>query len=225
MAGSVERGEMTPESAGIATEDGRSSRWFSSSSFWTGPFLVLMTIFVMVVIGVLWYVLGGLPGDHDEYGAVAVPGQQVIELPEGDVRLNFESGVTGSGDSRSVQDQPEGLEVRVSAAEGGEQIEVEDVPSWLFSSTGDTRGHEPLGEIDVPSEGPYRVQAIAEGAGGFAAPAATRDAPGTDSGPEVTVGAKPWNPLGTPLAGALIAAFAAGLATFLLTLPIRLISS
>ena len=58
---------------------------------------------------------------------------------------------------------PPGLTVAVTPAPGGEQLAVDDVPSWLFSSTSGDRGHEPLGKVDVPSEGNYLVAASAEG--------------------------------------------------------------
>ena len=198
--------------------------FYSRASFWTGPFLWGIALLVAIGAGVVWYVLGGLPRDHEKYGAVAVPGQQLLELPEGDVRLNFEAPAVGSGDSRSIQDQPEGLAVRVTPAGGGEPLEVEDVPSWLFSAITEERGHEPFAKVDLPSEGRYRIQASANEFGGFNSPAANRDAPGTDSGPEITVGSKPWNPLGSLLVGAILAGCAVGLVILLLSLPFRLIS-
>jgi hypothetical protein len=88
----------------------------------------------------------------------------VINLPEGDVRVNFENSAHRSGDSTTLDDQPPGLTVVVTPAAGGEQVEVDDVPSWIFSSTSGDRGHEPSGKIDVPSEGNYVVAASADGA-------------------------------------------------------------
>jgi hypothetical protein len=197
--------------------------FYSRGSFWAGPFTWGLGLVIAVGIGIAWYVIGGFPADHDKYGTVAVPGQRVFDLPEGDVRLNFEGDTVGSGDSRSIQDQPDGLEVRVTPAGGGDPLEVEDVPSWLFSSTSGDRGHEPFGKVDIPSEGSYRVQATADGLGGFDSPAASRDAPGADTGPVIAVGAKPWNPLGSPVLGAIIAACVVGLVIALLSLPLRLV--
>ena len=65
-----------------------------------------------IALGVGWYVLGGLPRDHDRYGEVPIPGQQALSLPqEDDLRLYFENHATRSGDSTHLDDRPEGLEV------------------------------------------------------------------------------------------------------------------
>jgi hypothetical protein len=185
--------------------------------------MIGLGLLLAIGLGAVWYVLGGFPRDHDKYGSVAVPGTQVVDLPEGDVRVNFENDTTGSGDNQSIADQPAGLTVRVAPAGGGDEIEVKDVPSWLFSSTGDTRGHEPFGKVDIPSAGSYRVQVSDDEAGGIDSPAASRPAPGTDSGPEITLGESPWSPLDSRLAGAILAAIAVFLAIMLLTLPFRLL--
>ncbi len=224
MEGTPDPAQPPPDQAGASSGGGGSeSPWYASASFWTGPFTIGLGLVVAIGVGVAWYLLGGFPRDHDKYGSVAVPGQQVIELPEGDVRVNFENNTTGTGgDNQSIEDQPAGLEVRVTPTDGGEEIEVEDVPSWLFSSTGDTRGHEPFGKVDIPSAGRYRVQVTDDEAGGFDSPAASRVAPGTNSGPEVTLGQRPWSPLDSTLLGAVLAGLAAFLVILLLTLPLRL---
>ena len=69
---------------------------------WVAPVVIATTVIVAVVVGVLWYVIGGWPRDHDRYGVVPIPGQRVLELPEGEVRLAFEGNVTtGAGTARS----------------------------------------------------------------------------------------------------------------------------
>ena len=82
---------------------------FSGASFWTGPFLVGLAVILGLGLGGVFYFLEGWPGDHDEYGEVAIPGAVVLKLPEDQVRLNFENHATQSGDTTSVDDQPEGL--------------------------------------------------------------------------------------------------------------------
>ena len=61
---------------------------------WVAPVVIATTVIVAVVVGVLWYVIGGWPRDHDRYGVVPIPGQRVLELPEGEVRLAFEGNVS-----------------------------------------------------------------------------------------------------------------------------------
>jgi hypothetical protein len=198
--------------------------WYAAASFWTGPFTIGLGLLVAVGIGVAWYILGGFPRDHDKYGSVSVPGQQVLELPEGEVRVNFENDATGSGDTRSIQDRPQGLAVRILPAAGGEPIEVKSVPGWLFSSITGDRGHEPFGKVEIPSAGSYRVQLTDDAAHGLDSAAASRPASGTDSGPEIALGQRPWSPLDSVLLGATLAGLAVFLAVILLTLPVRLIS-
>jgi hypothetical protein len=215
---------QTPAQAGPTTDEERTGgRWHSSASFWTGPFTIGLGLLVAVGLAITWYILGGFPRDHDKYGRVSVPGQQVLQLPAGEVRINFENDTTGGGDTKSIQDQPPGLAVRVSPAAGGKEIAVEDVPSWLFSSIRNDRGHEPFAKVEIPAAGGYQVQATDEQAGGFDSAAARRSAPGTGSGPEITLGQRPWSPLDSDLLGAILAGLVVLMAVFLLTLPFRLI--
>jgi hypothetical protein len=198
--------------------------WYASVSFWTGPFALGLGLLIAVGIGIAWYLLGGFPRDHDTYGSVSVPGQQVLQLPEGDVRINLENDTTGSGDTRSIEDRPEGLAVRVVPAADGRELAVKEVPQWLFVSLSGARGHEPIGKVEVPSAGRYRVQASADDARGFDSGAVSRFAQGPGSGPEVTLGQRPWSPLDSVLLGAILAGLAVLLAVLLLTLPVRLLS-
>jgi hypothetical protein len=197
--------------------------WYASVSFWTGPFTFGLALLVAVGIGVAWYLLGGFPRDHDEYGSVSVPGQQVLELPAGDVRVNFESDATGSRDTGSIEDRPEGLAVRVLPAAADRELAVKEVPRWLFVSLSGDRGHEPFGKIEVPSAGLYRVQVSADDTRGFDSAAVSRFAQGTGSGPEITLGRRPWSPLDSVLVGAILAGLAVFLAVVVLTLPVRLL--
>jgi hypothetical protein len=197
--------------------------WYASVSFWTGPFTLGLALLVAVGIAVAWYLLGGFPRHHDQYGSVSVPGQQVLELPEGDVRVNFENDAAGSGDTRSIEDRPEGLAVRVSPGAGGEEFAVKDVPHWLFVAISGDRGHEPFGKVEIPSAGSYRVQVTDDQSSRLARPP-NRLASGTYSGPEITLGQRPWSPLDSVLLGAILAGLTVLLAVLLLTLPIRLLT-
>jgi hypothetical protein len=198
--------------------------WYASVSFWTGPFLVGLALLVAVGIGIAWHMLGGFPRDHDAYGSVSVPGQQVFQLPAGDVRVNLENETTGSDDPRSIEDRPEGLAVRVVPAAGGRELAVKEVPQWLFVSISGDRGHEPFGKVEVPSAGRYRIQVSADDARGFDSEAVSRFAQGTGAGPEITLGQRPWSPLDSVLLGAILAGLAVLLAILVLTLPVRLLS-
>ena len=201
--------------------------FYQRASFWMGPFTWGLGVLVAVGLGIAWYTIGGLPRDHDKYGEIHVPGQAVLNLPEEEVRLYFENHATRTGDSTSIDDQPEGLEVAVTPVSGGDQLEDEDVPSWLFSSIGGDRGHEPLAKVDVPSEGDYLVVVSASGQPGAKAPpskgpgAASTEPPDVDEGPAISVGAAAWNPLDSRFLGAVLCGVAVFLVVVLLTLPFR----
>jgi hypothetical protein len=208
--------------AGPVKED---KPFYQRASFWLGPFTWGLGIVIAVALGAAWYVLGGFPRDHDKFGEVAVPGQAVLTLPEGDVRLNFENHATHSGDSTNLDDQPPGLRVRVSSAESGEQLAIDDVPSWLFSSTSGDRGHEPYGKVDVPSAGNYLVTASADGARAPPPPkvaSVSPQPPSIDDGAAISVGQSPWTPFDSKLAGAILCGVAVMVLVLLLTLPFRL---
>src|SRR5829696_3563140 len=182
--------------------------FYQRGSFWLGPFAWGLGLLVAIGVAFAWYTLGGFPRDHDKYGEVAVPGKVVLALPSGDVRLNFENHATHSGDSTTLDDRPPGLDVQVTPVGGGAPLEVDDVPSWLFSATNGSRGHEPYGKIDVPTAGDYRVAAgdsaarvvFADADDGKPAPQPRS----IDSGPAISVGQSPWTPGDSKLLGAII---------------------
>ena len=171
---------------------------------WVVALVVGSTVVIAIVLGVLWYVIGGWPRDHDRYGEVAIPGQRTVELPKGEVRLSFEGQVTGGGEARTLEDPPEGLRVRLSRPRG-RPLEVESVSRSLYGILSGDRGHEPFGKVEVPERGRYRVATSARGA--------------TPSG-RITAGPKLWNPLGSRVAGAFGIFFAALVALMLLELPL-----
>ena len=167
---------------------------------------VATTVVAAVVVGVLWYVIGGWPRDHDRYGKLTIPGRETLELPEGEVRLSFEGNVSGGGETRTLEDPPEGLRVKVSRR--GRELEVESVPSFLYSVMVGDRGREPHGKVDVPEAGRWRVEATARG---------------SSPGGRITAGPELWNPLGSRAVGAVAIAVASFLVLFVLfELPLLL---
>ena len=199
--------------------------FYSRASFWVGPFMWILGVVVATALAIGWYALGGFPRDHDRYGEVPVPGVAVLDLPDGDVRINFENAAHHTGDSTTLEDQPDGLAAVVTPAGGGEPLEVEDVPSWIFSSTSGNRGHEPWAKVDVPSEGAYVVAASAEGEPAPPTPRAATvppDPPKVDTDAALSVGAAPWNPLESKFLGAVLVFVAVMLVILAFTLPFRL---
>ena len=217
------------EATGTTSPAQEDPPFYQRASFWMGPFTIGLGLLVAVAVGIGWYILGGFPRDHDRYGEVRVPGDAVLELPEGDVRLYFENHATHSGDSTTIDDQPPGLKVAVRSASGGKPLAIEDVPSWLFSATTNDRGHEPLGKVDVPKAGDYLVAATDDSSKGtqLGAPSnSPSKPPSIDEGPAISVGQSPWTPLDSRLAGAILVGAAAFLVFgVLFALPFRLIAS
>src|SRR5215216_4937264 len=98
---------------------------------------------------------------HDRYGKVQIPGRRTRELPKGEVRLSFQGQASGGGQTRTLEDPPPGLRVRLTSRGGG-QRKVEDVPSSLYGVLSGDRGHEPYGKVDVPERGAYRLRTSAK---------------------------------------------------------------
>lgn len=199
--------------------------FYQRGSFWLGPFAWGLGLVLAVGLAIGWYVLGGFPRDHDRYGEVSIPGRALLALPSGDVRLNFENHATQNGDNTSLDDQPAGLTVRVTSAAGGAPLKINDVPSWLFSSTSGSRGHQPYGKIDVPSAGNYLIAATDDQAGPFSQGGHTSGPvdppPRVDAGPAISVGQSPWTPGGSKLLGAILCGVAVMALVLALTLPFR----
>jgi hypothetical protein len=213
--------EQTGTAEGPATRD---KPFYQRASFWLGPFAWGLGLLVAVVLGIGWYVLGGFPRDFDKYGEITIPGTAVLALPEGEVWLNFENHATQSGDSTTIDDRPPGLTVRVSPVGGGDALDVDDVPRWFSSTSGD-RGHEPWEKVDVPEAGDYFVVASTEGVPltppAESAPSAAAEPPSVDSGPAISVGQSPWTPFDSRLLGAILCVVVVMLGVLLLTLPFR----
>jgi hypothetical protein len=199
--------------------------FYQRGSFWLGPFAWGLGLVLAIGLAAAWYTLGGFPRDHDKYGEVAVPGEAVLALPSGDVRLNFENRATHSGDSTTLDDRPSGLDVRVTPAGGGDPLAIDDVPSWLFSSTSGSRGHEPYGKIDVPSAGNYLVATTDEQAGAFKQGGyklvSQEPPPSVDDGAAISVGQSPWTPGDSKLLGAILCGVVVLGLALAFTLPFR----
>jgi hypothetical protein len=184
--------------------------------------LLLIAGSTAVVLGVVWYFIGGIPQSHDEYGKVtigfadqgesqktiqdalakgdptAIPqvqakldkqknsGGTTVNVPEGEVRLNWEGGVESFGSSRSASEPPDDLEVVVVQEGTGERIETEKSGGY-DSVTGGT-GWTSWRKFEAPEAGTYIVSANSDSGGaGF-----------------LTIGEAFWNPGGSRVLGALL---------------------
>jgi hypothetical protein len=165
--------------------------------------VIVTTVVVAIALAVVWYVIGGWPREHDRYGTVPIPGQRTLALPEGEVRLDFEGEVSGGGNTRTLEDPPDDLLVRVDSR-GGRRVKVEDVPGSLYGIFTGSRGHEPFAKVEIPEPGRYTVRAST--------------GTGTPSG-EITAGPELWNPAGSRLLGSLAVFVAALLVLLVLDLP------
>ncbi len=166
--------------------------------------VALIIVGVGLLIGLVWFVLGGLPFmNNSAYGLVAVPGQGQVNLPAGDVWLYFEEeGISGENDSA---DMPADLAVTV-AGPGG-VLTVDRVSDMLFSTSIDDIGYVPFGRTQLEAAGSYSVT--------------TAGSPTTAVAPRVTFGEGPWNPFGPPIIGALVILAPFVVIGLLLLLPLR----
>jgi hypothetical protein len=160
-----------------------------SARFWAGPFSIVLGAIVGGVVAYGWMLFGGVPHDADRHGRVPVPGKAVLTLPEGRVPIDHDDVMVGGGSNRVLEDAPAGLRVTVRPVRGGRALDVESVPSWLFSSSSGDRGHEPFARVDVPRAGRYVVRASAD----------------EPSSARLIAGAAPWTPFGSVPAGAVLA--------------------
>jgi len=103
-------------------------------------------------------------GDHDEYGSVPIPGERVLELPQGEVAVYYRERIEGSEDPLAEDGdiglpEPE-LDYEVRPAAGGEALPLEGDGGREVSETDQLRRTD-IESLEVPVEGPYRVTARA----------------------------------------------------------------
>lgn len=173
----------------------------SVAPWWVG----LIVLGVGAILAFAWFALGGLPfTNHAAYGRVPVPGVGTLALPAATVRISFEEdGVIGEDDSA---DMPSDLLVVVTGPGG--DVPVSRISENLFSSTTDTTGFVPYGQIEIESAGDYQVNASATEVTSAVSP-------------RITFGEPPWNPFGPPIVGALLILAPFALLALILILPLR----
>lgn len=116
-----------------------------------------------------------------------------VELPGGEVRINYDGGSTGNGSSESAREAPESLRVTVRRAAGGPPLAVEDAGGY-DSVVGDD-GWASWKKIEAPEAGAYIVDTRVD----------------LGNGGDITFGERFWNPLGSRLLGAFLPAIVIGL--------------
>lgn len=167
--------------------------------------MALIVLGVGVLLGAVWYLLGGLPiSNHAAYGRVTVPGTGSLTLPVGPVWIHFEEdGISGENDSA---DMPSDLQVVVTSTAGA--LQLDRLSENLFSSSTNNTGHVPYGRIHVSVAGSYQVTTAA--------------AQQTSAvSPRATFGEPPWNPFGPLIVGALIVFAPFAVLALVLLLPLR----
>jgi hypothetical protein len=103
-----------------------------------------------IALGIIGCVQG--VGDADKYGRVTLPGEDVVDLPEGEIALYYEERVTLS-DNDSL-DAPDGI--RVVAVRENERIKSKKRGLSNAISL-DGRALDEWGKIEIPRAGKWRI--------------------------------------------------------------------
>ena len=118
--------------------------------------LALFAVILGVAGGLALGIIGCVQGvdDADKYGRVALPGSEVLDLPEGEIALYYEERVTlAENDSL---DSPDGI--RVVAQRENERVRSEKRGVSNAISL-DGRALDEWGKIEIPQAGRWRVTA------------------------------------------------------------------
>ena len=186
----------------------------SSGGFprWVVLFYSAIALLVAVGLGVAAASYGGIPHDHDRFGVVPVPGQQILELPAGRVMIDRVDDVYGCWNNTShvknanLNQAPPGMAMRVVSTDVGHHVlAMTAVSPSLYQSQMGCRGHEPFGRIDVPKAGRYLVQSVDDASGPYGPlddPSGAAAVPST-TGPGFAFGPAPLAPFGSPLLGGI----------------------
>ncbi|MGH2982863.1 MAG: hypothetical protein ACRDK5_01195 [Solirubrobacterales bacterium] len=105
----------------------------------------------------------------DQHGRFSIPGEQMLELPKGRVRIYFDTA-TGSPGDESGFSPPSDLSVKVVDEQTGEDVPIRHKLSFGVSSH-ETRKFTRtyIGRMDVPHAGAYKVSAT-QPSGGYPEP-------------------------------------------------------
>lgn len=100
--------------------------------------------------------------DAAKHGSFAIPGESVVELPQGRVRIYYEKAEGEPGDDSGFK-PPDSLQVKVASADSGEELPVRHkLPFGEAAHETAQFGRSYVGRIEVQSAGRYRVEASVE---------------------------------------------------------------
>jgi hypothetical protein len=104
----------------------------------------------------------------DQYGRFSIPGEQSLDLPEGRVRIYFDT--TAGSPGEDALGTPDDLSVKIVDEQSGEELPIRYKLSVGASSAETGSGTRTyVGRIEVPHEGTYRVSA-SQPSGGYPEP-------------------------------------------------------
>jgi hypothetical protein len=168
--------------------------------------------------GVAWMSVGGIPRGIDRFGVVQVPGRQVVSLPAGKVLMDHYDDVHGCHEGKqtlkngSIPALPEDTTVRITSdSKQSGPLRVTRRSATAYVGISGCRGHDPFGQIDVPSAGEYLV-AISDSAHNASDQPMAHHGKNSTTGSGISFGYPPWSPLGISVIGAVLAAALVGVA-------------
>jgi hypothetical protein len=129
-----------------------------------------VVLFLAVDVWILWRVFGG-GSRAARYGWTAAPGEVMLDLPEGKLRLTYQESVhSGGGEGTIDFDPPPGLNVTVAPFGGGAALELKKATGHNASTIaaffpGGPRSRVRIGTVQVPAAGQYVLRVEGDLAG------------------------------------------------------------
>jgi hypothetical protein len=91
-------------------------------------------------------------------GSVPAGSEETLELPAGEVKVSYaESTSPPHKDERLMFFAPEGFEVSITPAAGGEPLSIEDPGRVMVGKSPGPVAWREIGKVEIPTAGAYRI--------------------------------------------------------------------
>ena len=91
-------------------------------------------------------------------GSVPAGSEETLELPAGEVKISYaESTSPPHENERLMFFAPEGFEVSVTPADGGEPLAIQDPGRVMVGKSPGPVAWREIAKVEIPAAGPYRI--------------------------------------------------------------------